>query len=132
LRVWEREDCALHAMGGDTPGLLGPVCWQPNGRHIYAAQECSGEQRVALFERNGLAHGSFATRTQCEIAHRYMQTCFVLVIWGVHPSDVFFHPWFRSVLCVLGGDHCNEIRSLQTQTFSSHVPTLQRPSSPQW
>jgi hypothetical protein len=63
--VWEREECALHAMGEDTPGLLGPVSWQPNGRHIYAAaQDSSGAHQVALFERNGLAHGNFSTRTQ--------------------------------------------------------------------
>ncbi len=64
--MWEREGCVLHAMGEDAPGLLGPVCWQPNGRHIYAAQECSGERRIALFERNGLAHGGFPVRTQGE------------------------------------------------------------------
>lgn len=66
LRVWEREECTLHAIGEDTAGLLGPLCWQPNGRHIYAAQQTGGQQGVVLFERNGLSHGSFVTSPQEE------------------------------------------------------------------
>ena len=64
LRVWEREECVLHAIGEDVAGLLGPVCWQPNGRHIYAAQDVRGQQGVVLFERNGLSHGNFVTSSQ--------------------------------------------------------------------
>lgn len=62
--MWERDDCSLHTIGEDTPGLLVSVSWQPNGRHIYAAQEVDGEQRVVLFERNGLTHGSFTTASK--------------------------------------------------------------------
>lgn len=64
LRIWERDECLIHAIGEDSPGLLGPVCWQPNGRHIYAAQELEGQQGVVLFERNGLSHGSFVTSSE--------------------------------------------------------------------
>ena len=64
LRIWERDECVLHAIGEDTVGLLGPVCWQPNGRHIYAAQEVEGQQGVVLFERNGLSHGNSVTSSQ--------------------------------------------------------------------
>lgn len=64
LRVWERAGCVLHAIGEASPGLTGPISWQPNGRHIYAAsQDPDGTQVVALFEKNGLSHGSFWTST---------------------------------------------------------------------
>ena len=64
LRVWNREECDLHAIGEDIDGLSGPVAWQPNGRHIYAAQEMQDRQSVVLFEGNGLSHGSFSTAAQ--------------------------------------------------------------------
>ena len=38
VRIWEAEACQLHAVGEAAPGLLGPLAWQPNGRHLYAAQ----------------------------------------------------------------------------------------------
>ena len=38
VRIWEAEVCKLHAVGEAAPGLLGPVAWQPSGRHLYAAQ----------------------------------------------------------------------------------------------
>ncbi len=38
VTVWERETGALHAMGEDAELMLGPLAWQPNGRHLYAAQ----------------------------------------------------------------------------------------------
>ena len=41
VRVWEAEGCKLHAVGEAAPGLLGPIAWQPNGRHLYAAQAAS-------------------------------------------------------------------------------------------
>ena len=69
LRVWERDACALHAIGEHIPGLLGPLAWQPNGRHTYAAQRMDGQQRVVLFERNGLSHGHFEVRHEGEHTH---------------------------------------------------------------
>ena len=68
LRVWERDACVLHAIGEHSPGLLGPLAWQPNGRHIYAAQRLDGQQRVVLFERNGLSHGCFKVHHEGEQA----------------------------------------------------------------
>lgn len=37
VRVWDSEGGALHAVGEAAPGLLAPLAWQPNGRHLYAA-----------------------------------------------------------------------------------------------
>jgi elongator complex protein 1 len=37
LHVWDREDGALHATGQAADTLFGPIAWQPNGRHLYAA-----------------------------------------------------------------------------------------------
>jgi len=37
VRVWDREAGGLHAVGEAAPGLLAPLAWQPNGRHLYAA-----------------------------------------------------------------------------------------------
>ena len=59
LRVWTREG-ELHAVGEATEGMLPLLAWQPNGRHLYAAQASpGGGQRVVLFETNGLQHGGF-------------------------------------------------------------------------
>lgn len=33
--------------------------WQPNGRHLYVAQQTANGPRVLLFETNGLQHGGF-------------------------------------------------------------------------
>jgi IKI3 family len=33
--------------------------WQPNGRHLYVAQQTPSGPRVMLFETNGLQHGGF-------------------------------------------------------------------------
>lgn len=96
IHVWDREGCQLHSTGEAAEGLLPPVCWQPNSRHLYAAQTSTPSQttssrssstkpatqrvsqtqphptqpqangaiahpvqRVLLYERNGLQHGSF-------------------------------------------------------------------------
>ena len=59
VRVWEHGGCALHAVGEAAEGLSGPLTWQPNGRHLYAAACSEGRQRVLLYERNGLRHGGF-------------------------------------------------------------------------
>lgn len=37
VRIWDSEGGALHAVGEAAPGLLAPLAWQPNGRHLYAA-----------------------------------------------------------------------------------------------
>jgi len=44
-----------------TEGLIAPpMCWQPNGRHLFTCREYNSvTDRVLLFERNGLAHGGF-------------------------------------------------------------------------
>ena len=66
VRIWESEGCKLHSVGEAAPGLLGPIAWQPNGRHLYAAQQQvpaqsqAAAQCVVLFERNGLLHGELA------------------------------------------------------------------------
>ena len=61
VRIWTRESCTLHSVGEAAPGLQPCLAWQPNGRHLYAAQ-ASPEQgnRVVLFETNGLQHGGFS------------------------------------------------------------------------
>lgn len=59
MQIWERENFQLHADGEAADGLLPVLAWQPNGRHLYAAQQGSTAARVALFERNGLQHGGF-------------------------------------------------------------------------
>lgn len=59
MRVWGRDSGELHAVGEAAEGLSGPLVWQPNGRHLYAAACCDGRQQVLLYERNGLRHGSF-------------------------------------------------------------------------
>ena len=40
---------------------MGPQvgAWQPNGRHLYVAQQTPSGPRVLLFETNGLQHGGF-------------------------------------------------------------------------
>ena len=59
LRVWTR-DGQLHAVGESVVGLQPVLAWQPNGRHLYAVQQhANGQQRVLLFESNGLQHGGF-------------------------------------------------------------------------
>ena len=47
VRIWEAEACKLHAVGEAAPGLLGPIAWQPNGRHLYAAQHTVPSIRVS-------------------------------------------------------------------------------------
>ena len=60
MRVWERDSGALHAVGEAAEGLSGPLTWQPNGRHLYAAAcSTSAARRILLYERNGLRHGGF-------------------------------------------------------------------------
>lgn len=59
MQIWERDSFQLHAVGEAADGLLPVLTWQPNGRHLYAAQQGSDAARVALFERNGLLHGGF-------------------------------------------------------------------------
>ena len=58
LRVWERDGCVLHSIGEHAEGLLCALAWQPNGRHIYIAQQLDGRPRIVLFELNGLQHGA--------------------------------------------------------------------------
>lgn len=38
VRIWDRELCELHAVGEAAPALHAALAWQPNGRHLYAAQ----------------------------------------------------------------------------------------------
>lgn len=59
LRVWEREGFELHAEGAAPRGLHCVLAWQPNGRHLYAAQAQGDRHRVVLYETNGLEHGGF-------------------------------------------------------------------------
>lgn len=47
------------AEGEKAEGLLPVLAWQPNGRHLYAAQQDAQGQRVILYELNGLQHGNF-------------------------------------------------------------------------
>lgn len=47
------------AEGEKAEALLSVLAWQPNGRHLYAAQKDAHGQRVVLYELNGLQHGSF-------------------------------------------------------------------------
>ena len=61
VRIWTRESCALHSVGEAVPGLQPCLAWQPNCRHLYAAQASSEQgNRVVLFETNGLQHGGFS------------------------------------------------------------------------
>ena len=63
LRIWAR-DGQLLAVGEATSGLQPVLAWQPNGRHLYAVQALpSGQERVILFESNGLQHGGFNVNT---------------------------------------------------------------------
>ncbi len=47
------------AEGEKADALLPVLAWQPDGRHLYAAQRDAEGQRVILYELNGLQHGSF-------------------------------------------------------------------------
>ena len=60
IRIWERKGAELHAMGEHARGLDGVLAWQPNGRHLYAAQHVDGRPTIVLYEANGLQHGGFA------------------------------------------------------------------------
>ena len=61
VRIWTRESCVLHSVGEAVPGLQPCLAWQPNCRHLYAAQASSEQgNRVVLFETNGLQHGGFS------------------------------------------------------------------------
>jgi len=59
LRVWDGRTLSLHAEGEAATALSAVAAWQPNGRHLYAAQHAGSTPRVVLFERNGLQHGGF-------------------------------------------------------------------------
>ena len=59
LRVWDGRTLQPHAEGEAAPALSAVAAWQPNGRHLYAAQHAGSTPRVVLFERNGLQHGGF-------------------------------------------------------------------------
>ena len=59
VRTWNRDSGALHIVGEAAEGLCGPLNWQPNGRHLYAAAQDSSGSSVLLYERNGLRHGAF-------------------------------------------------------------------------
>lgn len=59
LKIWLRDGCRLHAIGEAAAGLLPVGAWQPNGRHLYVAQQAPAGPRVLLFETNGLQHGGF-------------------------------------------------------------------------
>ena len=57
----------MNAVGEAVSGLVGPVAWQPNGRHIYAVHDNAEETKVGLYERNGLSHGEFSLRTKGDL-----------------------------------------------------------------
>ena len=60
IRIWEREGGRLHAVGEHAAGLSGPIAWQPNGRHLFAAcRRADGQPGILLYESNGLQHGGF-------------------------------------------------------------------------
>ena len=88
LRIHTAPSGGLTALGEGGDPLAGPVAWQPNGRHVYAAAGVATEApeaataarpatraltpatpdaasraahpgRVALFEPNGMRHGDF-------------------------------------------------------------------------
>ena len=52
IRVWDRETGELHALGEGAPGLRSVIAWQPNGRHLYAAQYRSGQNISSPSEEN--------------------------------------------------------------------------------
>ena len=64
LRVWDGRTLQAHAEGEAAAALSSVAAWQPNGRHLYAAQHAGPTPRVLLFERNGngLQHGGFNAR----------------------------------------------------------------------
>ena len=47
IRIWEREGLEPHAVGEQAPALYPLLSWQPNGRHLYAAQALSTAQQAA-------------------------------------------------------------------------------------
>ena len=55
---------------GEQIVLLPVLAWQPNGRHLYAAQQDAQGQRVILYELNGLQHGSFNVPGPGESLHK--------------------------------------------------------------
>ena len=59
MRVWDGKTLQLHAEGDAAADLSAVAAWQPNGRHLYAAQHTGLMPRVLLFECNGLQHGGF-------------------------------------------------------------------------
>ena len=59
MSIWDGKTLQLHADGEAAAGLAAVGAWQPNGRHLYAAQHTGPRPRVLLFERNGLQHGGF-------------------------------------------------------------------------
>jgi hypothetical protein len=61
--VWDREGCSLHAAGEGGARLTGPACWQPNGRHLYAAAEATPAEAAAAHEEvAGLFAAAAASR----------------------------------------------------------------------
>ena len=67
IRIWEREGGRLHAVGEHAAGLSGPIAWQPNGRHLYAAcLRANRQPGILLYESNGLQHGGFDLHGQGE------------------------------------------------------------------
>ena len=67
IRIWERKGGRLHAVGEHAVGLSGPIAWQPNGRHLFAAcRRADGQPGILLYESNGLQHGSFDLHGQGE------------------------------------------------------------------
>jgi len=73
---------------GDIP-LNGLICFQPNGRHLYAASlEEDGESRICLIESNGLAHGSFGLRTR----GKYLSTSERQISTSGHVASIQWSP----------------------------------------
>lgn len=61
IKTWDRTTFAQHSVAEHAADLAAPLCWQPNGRHLYTAlpaQEGT-DGHVRLYETNGLMHGGF-------------------------------------------------------------------------
>ena len=98
IRIWEREGGRLHAVGEHAAGLSGPIAWQPNGRHLYAAcLRANGQPGILLYESNGLQHGGFDLHGDGDgedlssVAPDYSEACFRSLnpqacAWSVRPQ----------------------------------------------
>lgn len=53
VRIWEREGCELHAVGEEAPALYPLLSWQPNGRHLYAAQALCATSSAQQAQQHG-------------------------------------------------------------------------------